>query len=264
MANFTLSIPELGSKFIDYRQAIPGDSFNWSWVRSLTQPKYLVIHHSAGPATQTPTDIANYHINHNGWGGVGYHFIITKDGNVYYVGDITTARANVANLNEQVIGICLVGDFRNGVGPTTEQINSAHLLCAHLLFKTPELPNINGWEDLVGHKYLNATQCPGDAWDNWRQKIVEAVGPVDNSQRAKEITLLYQQVLGRQPDQQGLQSWINGGLSIDKIREGMVNSSEHQQILNRAKAFNQVQSLASESLSSISVAYTKVTEITKL
>src|SRR5206468_3619949 len=104
-------------------------NFNWNWIRTLEQVNFLAIHHTASEDTQTPQEIANYHINQNGWGGIGYHFLIAKDGTIFYVGDILTARANVANLNEQVIGIALIGNFTQGKIPSSEQIDSAHKLC---------------------------------------------------------------------------------------------------------------------------------------
>ena len=129
MAKIDLTIPSLGSKFVDLRDSLPGNAYTWSWERQFTEIKYLAIHHTAAPDTQTPTQIANFHINSNGWGGIGYHFVIAKDGTVYYVGDISTARANVAKLNEQVIGICLIGNFTSGRVPTNEQLDSARTLC---------------------------------------------------------------------------------------------------------------------------------------
>ncbi|MBI2600039.1 N-acetylmuramoyl-L-alanine amidase, partial [Candidatus Daviesbacteria bacterium] len=82
MAKTNLQIQSLGNKFVDLRDLIPGDSYNWSWVRDLSQVNFLAIHHTAAPDTQTPEEIANYHIQNNGWGGIGYHFVITKDGTV--------------------------------------------------------------------------------------------------------------------------------------------------------------------------------------
>ncbi len=98
MSNTHLAIPALGDKFVDYRQPIWGDSFTWSWERKLSEIKYLVIHHSVTSHDATPDDIALLH-KARGWAGIGYHFVITKDGRVWYVGDLETARANVKNKN---------------------------------------------------------------------------------------------------------------------------------------------------------------------
>jgi hypothetical protein len=159
--NTPLYIPELGDKFVDYRNDILGNSFTWSWERPITQVQYLVIHHSVTDASATADDIALLH-KARGWGGIGYHFVITNDGIVWYVGDIGTARANVLNMNEKVIGICLIGDFTKYL-PSDAQIISAHRLCKFLLDVESVPPK--EWEDVVGHKELQATQCPGDSWN---------------------------------------------------------------------------------------------------
>jgi hypothetical protein len=159
-------------KWHDYRQGIWGDSFDWSWVRSWSQIKYLVIHHTVTKHDATPDDIALLH-KARGWSGIGYHFVITSDGMVHYVGDISTARANVLNKNEQIIGITMVGDFTKHL-PSDAQIESAHDLCAFLLFETPSIPTLNNWSQLVGHKDLQATACPGTSWpDDMRQRIID-------------------------------------------------------------------------------------------
>ncbi len=177
MSKIDLNIPALSGKFFDLRELIPGDSFNWSWVRSLSDVNYLAIHHSAGSDNQTPEEISNYHINNNGWGGIGYHFLISKDGTVYYVGDISTARANVANLNEQVIGICLIGNFTQGKVPTDEQYLSAHSLCDFFISNYPDLTNLKSWDVVVGHRELpgQTSICPGEDWLSWKKRIVSPV-----------------------------------------------------------------------------------------
>lgn len=174
MPNTVLTPQKLISrgKWNDYRDEIWGDSYNWSWVRPWSQLKYVVIHHTVTKDTATPDDIALLH-KARGWAGIGYHFVIDKAGIVYYVGDISTARANVLNKNEQVIGITMVGDFTKHL-PSDQQIESAHDLVEYLLFSTPSIPTLNNWNQLVGHKDLQATACPGTSWpDDMRQRIID-------------------------------------------------------------------------------------------
>ena len=247
MAKIDLTIPALGNKLIDIRDTIPGDSYNWSWIRVLSQVNYLAIHHTAGPDTQTPNEIANYHINNNGWGGIGYHFLIAKDGTVFYVGDISTARANVANLNDQVMGICLIGNFTEGRVPTDQQLDCAYKLCDFFISNYPDLSNLSGWDQVKGHKELpgQSTTCPGDNWPSWRSKIISGVSeptppptPVPVGDRGAKITDAYRQVLGRDPDMGGLQTYTNGPLSTDQIVWSMITSDEHKNLLNSVKETN--------------------------
>lgn len=174
MADTPLFVPDLVArkKWIDRRPDIWGNSYTWSWERPWSQLKYVVIHHSVTSHDATPDDVALLH-KARGWAGIGYHFVITKDGVVHYVGDISTARANVADMNEQVIGICLIGDFTKHL-PSDEQIKSAHDLSKFFFFGTPSLPTLNTWDQLKGHKDLNPTACPGSSWPNdMRDRIIK-------------------------------------------------------------------------------------------
>jgi len=255
-----ISIPTLSSKFIDYRDTIPGDSYNWSWVHALSEYKYIAIHHSAGPINQTPVEIANYHVNQLGWGGVGYHFIIDVSGKVYYVGDLTTARAHVKDYNDVAIGICLIGTYMNTVIPNDQMIQSASLLCSHLINETPELSNITSWDNVVGHKELGGgTACPGDSWNLWKQKLIAVQKPPiivtpppvvidDTGTKAKLVMELYLKIFGRTPDQSGLSSWVASKYTIEQIRVFMIDSAEHKTLISNANKYKLVQITVSESI----------------
>lgn len=177
MSNITLS-PKTTHKFVDLRDKLVGDGFKWSWERPSTDVRYVVMHHTAGPDNQTCANIANYHVNSRGWGGIGYHFVIYRDGTINYVGDLGTARANVKDMNEKVTGVCLVGDFTKKL-PSDEQITSAHELCKFLLFDLKaQFPNLDGWNSLVGHQDLSPTACPGSSWNGqggMRDRIVNNI-----------------------------------------------------------------------------------------
>jgi len=180
MSDTPLYIPSLQQrkKFTDYRMGIWGNSFSWHLPRSWETIKHIVIHHSVtNPTNDSKSDVdylAEIH-RRNGWGGIGYHFAITADGMVWYVGDIGMGRANVANKNHIVIGVCLVGDFTKG-NPTDEQILSAHDLTKFFIEEMPQLTNVKDWENgLKGHKDLQATQCPGTYWRGVPDSIYERI-----------------------------------------------------------------------------------------
>lgn len=189
MSNTAVSPDLKGYNFDDYRQGIWGDSFNWDFARSLDQVVKLAIHHSVtNTAGKTPRqqadEIANIHKN-RGWAGVGYHFIIARDGTVLYVGDIGTGRANVTANNEKVIGICLAGDFTKEL-PSAHQILAANRLCNYFINNYPALKNVTKWDDVIGHQdafsilkwpgITSGTTCPSPAWrdqgDSLRNRII--------------------------------------------------------------------------------------------
>jgi len=180
MANTPLYIPSLEErkKFTDYRQGVWGNSFSWYRERAWTEIKYLVIHHTVTNPTNNPKSdvdyIAEIH-RKNGWLGVGYHLIIDATGVVWYVGDLSTQRANVANMNDKVVGIALIGDFTK-TNPTDEQIISAHDLCKWFIEDFKAVPDFSkGWEILKGHSELQSTACPGTNWKGVSDSIYERI-----------------------------------------------------------------------------------------
>jgi len=157
-------------KWEDLRISIPGNSETWYRVQKTTDFIGIAIHHTAGPSSQTPDTIANYHVNIRHWGGIGYHFLIKPNGTVCYVGDVKTQRAHVANLNHKYIGVCMIGDFTNEP-PTNEQLRSVYLL-------NKELVDVDGrfnmtWGEVKRHNQLCATACPGATWPTWWEKVLK-------------------------------------------------------------------------------------------
>jgi|SRR3990167_108403 len=179
-----LTIPTLESKFADYRDDIIGDSYNWGPTITTTEIKYFTFHHSV--TAQTAKDdgnwkkecdvIAGYHVNGNGWGGVGYRFIICSEGTVAYVGDLSHGGSAVGGFNNIMFSACLVGDFTK-VLPTSAQVHSAYLLAKHFLENMPQYPNLKEWGQIKGHRDFNQTTCPSPVWrdgaDTLRSRIVD-------------------------------------------------------------------------------------------
>lgn len=166
-----ITIPDLKDKFQDYRDGIPGDSYSWGPIIKASDIKYFTFHHSVTSQTakidgnwKAECDkIANIHINSNGWGGVGYRFIICSDGTVAYVGDLSHGGSAVANKNNIMFSACLVGEFTKEL-PTAAQVHSAHLLTKYFLTQAPQYPNLNNWDQVKGHKEFGPTACPGSNW----------------------------------------------------------------------------------------------------
>jgi hypothetical protein len=110
-----------------------------------------------------------YHTVIRGWGDIGYHFIIDPLGNVYEGrsgGDRVTG-AHVAWNNEGSIGVALMGNYNsidlgarslNGVVNTLVYLSKKYNLDpeGRGSFRGKDLPNI------IGHRDLSATACPGD------------------------------------------------------------------------------------------------------
>jgi len=117
----------------------------------------LIIHHVG--STDTDVSAAQIHQWHlkNGWSGIGYHYVIRKNGSIERGRPRDDVGAHTYGYNKKSIGINLVGNFEYAI-PQNEQIESAAKLIAalcHIYNISPDNSTI------LGHKDLNATLCPG-------------------------------------------------------------------------------------------------------
>lgn len=112
----------------------------------------IILHHSAS----TSGDAKTFHAWHknNGWAGIGYHFVILKDGTIERGRPIDTIGAHAQGSNSTSIGICCVGNFQGKSKPSEKQYKSMIELCKTLLSIYPSIV------DIVGHRDVCATACP--------------------------------------------------------------------------------------------------------
>ncbi len=112
----------------------------------------IVLHH-AQHSTCSIYDIHKWHKEDNRWSGIGYHFFITKDGQVYRGRPEEAIGAHCLNHNSYTIGICVQGNYMKDIMPN-KQKKSVIELCSYLC-KNYNIKTING------HRELNQTDCPG-------------------------------------------------------------------------------------------------------
>jgi len=171
--SINLPIPGL----VDIRQPILGDSFGWAGLEPAAAKKSVVFHHSASdqPA-EDGFSIADYHVNHNGWGGSGYHLVITRSdypgrlpftqpgAQIQYVGDLGTWRAHVLHQNPGRIGVCFVG-----MEPDEEQLKLGRQLMDFFVAPNNILPSINYLNQATVHQLVpgQSTECPGSTFRTW-------------------------------------------------------------------------------------------------
>lgn len=121
----------------------------------------IVIHHSASPDVPA-AEIHRWHLQ-RGWSGIGYHFVIRRDGTIEKGRPLETVGAHAGpDGNSDSIAVCLTGDFTK-YPPSEVQISS--------------LINLTRWlKDLypselavVRHCDICATECPGQLfpWDSF-------------------------------------------------------------------------------------------------
>ncbi len=158
------------------------------WPAQYSKITHFVIHHQGGTANP-PYDavlrsIWNYHTNTNGWGDIGYNWIVAPDGTIYqgraWVGqtDQNVRGAHMCACNGNKAGICLLGDFTNRF-PTQNAYSTlikllgwkaTELLIEPLDQSLTPIRRPAGCEDLIANHIIGHmdgcppgyTECPGD------------------------------------------------------------------------------------------------------
>lgn len=139
---------------------------------------HIVLHYSATYEDQnfTVNDIDRMH-RARGWRMVGYHWIIRRDGVVEKGRPENMRGAHVGGQNTGKIGICAIGGLNRSTGPnvgvdnrTDAQITAQIRLIQECLARYPGA-------EVVGHKGLAATQCPGFDVRSWWARVQNKKAP---------------------------------------------------------------------------------------
>lgn len=125
-----------------------------------TKTSNIVLHHRAGNGDLK--SIHNQHLN-QGWAGVGYHFYIRKNGEIWQGRPQDAVGSHCPNFNSISVGICFEGNFE------TEKMQDTQLNSGIWLIKKLKKDYLNA--TIKGHKELYATACPGKNFPLGKLKI---------------------------------------------------------------------------------------------
>ncbi len=180
----------------------------------------IAIHHSvSGPQWTAPPDetqddeiahlqaIDRAHVA-KGYGGFGYHLAAFVSGRWYYCGDLGGARAHVASLNSELIGVVLIGDF-SGRGATGSLLIAAGAAVRFARSAYPGRP-INGHGALALPQF--PTSCPG--------MVAQQLTEIDRY--AKEDDMAVQIRLVRKTGDKGVFLALGGFLQLVPNPEALV------------------------------------------
>ena len=78
--------------------------------------KYIAVHCTAGPATQTTKAIKDYWKNNLGWESVGYHYLINADGTIEQLAQESEITNGVAGFNSVTVQM----SYKGGVDATNK------------------------------------------------------------------------------------------------------------------------------------------------
>ena len=117
--------------------------------------------------------------NGNGWSGVGYHYLVRKNGEVWEGRPDNTVGAHAgASNNGHTIGICFEGNFHPSTRLSVDRsMNNAQFKAGQelLWFLYAKYPTIK-W--VKGHKEVGATECPGQFFPLAELKATPRTKPV--------------------------------------------------------------------------------------
>ncbi|CAF4128177.1 unnamed protein product [Rotaria socialis] len=150
---------------------------------------YVVIHHTTGGTCTAKSacivkmkGFQNYHMDSNGWDDIGYSFLVGEDGNIYEGRGWTYVGAHTYGYNSQSIGISVIGDYMSQK-PNAAAINSVKALIECGISRG----YISRAYTLRGHRDLDSTSCPGNAfyneiktWTNYRSLVRSNASPQFN------------------------------------------------------------------------------------
>lgn len=152
---------------------------------------HIVMHYSATYADQD-LDIRDIDKMHRarGFNGVGYHYVIKRDGMIERGRKETEIGAHVGGQNTGKIGICLIGGLDRATGPnvgvdnrTGPQKASAKALITELLARYPSAK-------VLGHRDLAATQCPAYDVAAWWATVSKQATPTPQVTTAPQSGIL--------------------------------------------------------------------------
>lgn len=122
---------------------------------------FIVIHHTGFPnedKDSTAAAVHKYHQEDRKWAGIGYHYLIRKDGMIEQGRRPDMVGAHALGHNKNSVGVCLAGNFDIGK-PTQAQMKAVKELCRWLCQKYGLDSTQKGV--IVGHRDVNDTACPG-------------------------------------------------------------------------------------------------------
>ena len=116
----------------------------------------IYIHHTAVTSKATVESIANYHVRHNGWAGIGYHSAIKPNGDILLLNSLHTISYHTRGQNTKGISIVLWGNYNK------DKVSDKMLESVKLI--TESLCNILPIKAIKAHRDApNAsTSCCGD------------------------------------------------------------------------------------------------------
>lgn len=165
--------------------------------------EWIVVHTSATadkqgkPVDASAEQIRRYHVEHNGWKDIGYHYVVRMNGVIERGRPLEEVGAHVGGFNDKSVGICCSGhgdlaDF------TPEQHQVLAAVCAKLCFElklTSDAVIGHHEADSFGAPHVDKT-CPGTkvAMESVRTNVAAAIEAAKRPPWASDLERLERRV----------------------------------------------------------------------
>ena len=148
-----------------------------TWASRYTDAWIWAIHHTAGVTAPsdpeaTMRSIWYYHTVVNGWGDIGYQFVLDHLGTIYQgrynsdLANLDAIGAHVGGHNTGCVGLSVMGDFETAT-VTSATLNALYDLVSWKCEQRDIDPHGSSWlvdgtyPNISGHRDIGSTACPG-------------------------------------------------------------------------------------------------------
>lgn len=163
----------------------------YKWAKPLSKrgtTDLLILHHS-GTTTCTPDGVHSWHVG-NGWAGIGYHYLVRKDGTIYRGRPEDTVGAHAYGANSHSIGVCFEGNYEVEQSMPAAQLAAGQALVADIKRRW-------GITKVIGHKDVagSTTDCPGKYFP-FAEMISGKTETATNNTTKEDIIMVATQMIG--------------------------------------------------------------------
>ena len=162
-------------------------NLNFSKLDKRKATNRIILHHTAVQTEQSVEVIHNYHKNSLNYAGIGYHFYVRKNGEIFRGRPEDTIGAHAYGSNSDSIGICAEGNFEKET-MSAEQRDAIVKLVKYLTNKY----NIT---KIQGHKDVNKTSCPGKNYPF--EEIIDGVNKKEVQETKSIVDLAHEVINGK-------------------------------------------------------------------
>ena len=143
---------------------LPSHATKFYSRRNLSEIDTIVLHQtdSEDKGKFSAYDVARYHVNNNGWAGIGYHYFITDDGGIYKTQELNTISYHASGWNNRSVGVVITGKHRCVDDKQDNNVLIGKKKYKSLVFALAKIQNsLFKKVDIIGHSKISPIKsCP--------------------------------------------------------------------------------------------------------